>query len=77
MLTYGDLVEGWLDEEEKKKNPDYKSIIGKQFQYNQFQRDFYAAEKGKSREALNKAWKLVRDTPGPATYAHYLVIKQR
>ncbi len=47
-LTYGDLVNGWLEEESKRKSPNYKSTIDKQFEYNQFTRDFFANEKGKS-----------------------------
>lgn len=71
-LTYGDLVDGWFTEETKKKDPKFKSTIGKQFEYNQFQRDFYAAQKGKTREQFIEAWKLVRSVPGAATYEHYL-----
>ncbi len=75
-LSYGDLVEGWLKEEAKKKDPQYKSTIDRQFQYNQFQRDFYAAEKEASREKFMGAWKLVRSVPGNATYEHYLILSQ-
>ena len=73
-LTYGDLVTGWLQSEANKKQVSQKSPIGKQFQFNQFQRDFYAAEKGKTRQQFLDAWKLVRSIAGPATYEHYLSI---
>lgn len=73
-LTYGDLVNGWINEEANKKNSNYKSTIDKQFEFNQFQRDFYASEKGKTRKEFIKAWQLVRSAPGAATYEHYLVL---
>ncbi|HVE44887.1 MAG TPA: cytoplasmic protein [Gammaproteobacteria bacterium] len=41
-LTYGDLINGWLVEEVRRSDTEYKSNIGKQFEYNQFIRDFFA-----------------------------------
>lgn len=76
-VTYGDLIDGWKKEEEEKKKPDYKTKILPQFQYNQFQRDFYANEKGKTRQEFINAWKLVRSVPGEATYEHYKELKQQ
>lgn len=73
-ITYGDLVDGWINEEANKKNPNYKSTIGEQFKFNQFQRDFYALEKGKTQKEFIKAWQLVRSVPGNPTYEHYLTI---
>lgn len=70
-LTYGDLVNGWLAEESKRNTPHYKSTIAKQFEYNQFTRDFFANEKGKSRTDAIKAWKVLKDLPGAKTYANY------
>lgn len=71
-LTYSDLVAGWYKFEAAKKTLDQKAPIEKQFQFNQFQRDFYASNKGKTRAQMLTAWKLVRSVPGQATYAHYL-----
>lgn len=70
-LTYGDLVKGWLTEESKRANPHYKSSIDKQFEYNQFVREFFANEKGKSHADVIKAWKIVKALYGEKTYAHY------
>jgi len=53
-LTYGDLVKGWKKSEEIKKDPNYKSKIGKQFEYNQFIRDFFKNEKEKTKEIYHK-----------------------
>lgn len=70
-LTYGDLIKGWIVAESLKKDPNYKTTIDKQFQYNQFIRDFFTHEKGKTQlEAIN-AWHLVKAKPGPCTYEYY------
>ncbi len=69
-ITYGDLVDGWKVSQIKKKK-----IIDKQFQYNQFQRDFYAHDKNETRSECLKAWRLVRSVEGEATYKHYLTLK--
>ncbi len=76
-LTYGDLVAGWLSHELEKKNAKHKPFISKQFQFNQFQRDFYNANKNARREAMLEAWKLVRSVAGQATYEHYLRLSKR
>jgi len=73
-LTYGDLAQGYLSFEANKKSAPQKALIAKQFQFNQFQRDFYACEKGKTRQQFLDAWKLVRSIAGPATYDQYLSI---
>ncbi len=71
-ITYGDLIEGWLAAEVYKKSLQQKSPIEKQFQFNIFQREFYTAERGKTRKQMIDAWKFVRSMPGEATYLHYL-----
>ena len=70
-LTYGDLVNGWLAEEARRKDPEYQSDIAKQFEYNQFMRDFFANEKDKSRSDAIEAWKTAKRSNGLATYAQY------
>lgn len=76
-LTYKDLVDGWLINQSQKNNSNQKPEIGKQFQFNQFQRDFYAANKHAPREKMLAAWKLVRSVAGVATYEHYVAIKNK
>lgn len=71
-LTYGDLVDGWFKAEADRKSLEHKAPIDKQFQFNQFQRDFYRMEKDKTRAQMLDAWRLVRSVPGQATYAYYL-----
>jgi hypothetical protein len=70
-LTYSDLVDGWLAEEMKRNEPHFKSDISKQFEYNQFTRDFFANENGKSLADAIKAWNVVKTLPGMKTYANY------
>ncbi|CAE7793869.1 unnamed protein product [Symbiodinium sp. CCMP2456] len=68
-LTYGDLVQGWKEAEGERK--EGKTAIGKQFEYNQFTRDFFAANAGGSREEMMEAWRAVRSYQGPNTYEEF------
>jgi hypothetical protein len=70
-ITYGDLAKGWLAEEARRKNPGYKSVIGRQFKYNQFIRDFFLNERGKTLKDAIKAWRKVRGVKGKETYLYY------
>ena len=64
-LSYADLVKGWL-------YTIKKITIDKQFEYNQFQRDFYKNEIKNTREECNAAWKFIKSMPGESTYQQYL-----
>lgn len=68
--TYRDVVDAWYEEEERKKDPNYKKEIGKQFEYNQFTRDYFADSKNKDkkREDAVKAWNEIKKLPGSNTY---------
>lgn len=68
--TYRDAVNEWNAEEERKKDPNYTTIIGPQFEFNQFTRDFFAdpANKGKTRKDTVAAWKVVKSKPGSNKY---------
>lgn len=68
-ITYGDLVEGWKKAE--KKRSEGKQEIGKQFEYNQFTRDFFAANSGGSRKEMMEAWRTIRNCEGPNTYKEF------
>ncbi|MCE3269145.1 MAG: hypothetical protein K0R49_1397 [Burkholderiales bacterium] len=76
-ITYGDLINGWIAEEARKKDPNYKITIDKQFQYNQFIQDFFIHEKGKTQQDAINAWNLVKSKPGSCTYKHYKQISRR
>ena len=66
-LTYGDLVHGYNNSLKSKT-----STIDKQFEYNQFQRDFYKHNFDKSRLECHQAWALVKQAAGGSTYSDYL-----
>ncbi|WGL60688.1 class I SAM-dependent methyltransferase [Pigmentibacter sp. JX0631] len=71
-LTYADLVKGWKQSEELKKEKSYKSKIGSQFEYMAFIRDFFAFEKNKSQKEAIAAWNSIKLLPGKRTYKNYL-----
>lgn len=71
-MTYHDLIKGWVKAEATRNKPDYKTSIGKQFEYNQFIKDFFANEKNKSLADAIAAWKVVKTLAGDRTYAMYL-----
>jgi hypothetical protein len=68
--TYQDVIEAWLEEEKRKKEPTYRPKIGSQFQYNQFIRDYFAdpKNKGRGREDAILAWKHIKSLPGDNRY---------
>ncbi|GJM06717.1 MAG: hypothetical protein DHS20C10_04510 [marine bacterium B5-7] len=77
-ITYGDLVIGWKKAETEKKEPGYQTKIGKQFEFNQFTRD-YSSYKNKDKLPHNsrEAWQIIRSKPGPNTFEHYLFLSQK
>ncbi|KYG26064.1 DUF6434 domain-containing protein [Alkalihalobacillus trypoxylicola] len=68
--TYQDVIVAWHEEEARKKEPNYKTEIGSQFEYNQFIRDFFDDPYNQSlkREDAIKAWKEVKVRPGSNKY---------
>lgn len=64
--TYGDLVEGY-----KKSLKEKNTTIDKQFQFNQFQRDFFANENNATRNDCLQAWDKVKKAKGPSNYQTY------
>ena len=76
-ITYEDLIKGWIMFEENKKISTDKPTIAKQFQFNQFQRDFYKTNKKSTRAEMLTAWKIVKSCAGPATYDHYLKLTNK
>jgi hypothetical protein len=68
-LTYDDLIEGWILFETQKCSSDK---IPKQFEYNQFIKDYFFHETiGTLGQAIN-AWKQVKSKSGPNTYEQYV-----
>ena len=69
-LTYGDLVEEWQAEHERRKSATYKPSIMKSCEYNQFIRDFFADDqnKGKRLKDAISAWNEVKCKHGERKY---------
>lgn len=68
--TYEDAVAFWHEENERKKDPTYKTTIGAQFEYNRFTRDFFEDpnNKGKAKADTIAAWNEMKAKPGSNIY---------
>lgn len=68
--TYGDVVEVWYEEAERKKDPTYKKKLAPQFEYNRFTRAFFSdpENEGASLEHAIKAWNEIKALPGSNEY---------
>ncbi len=69
-LTYGDLIDEWLAEKERRRDPTYKPRLGKAGEYNQYVRDFFAdaANQGKSLKRAAAGWNRVKKERGKRKY---------
>lgn len=68
--TYEDAVAFWHEENERKKDPTYKTTIGAQFEYNRFTHDFFEDpnNKGKAKADAIAAWNEMKAKPGSNIY---------
>ncbi|MFS8352942.1 DUF6434 domain-containing protein [Bacillus nitratireducens] len=68
--TYEDAITFWYEENERKKDPSYKTTIGTQFEYNRFTRAFFEDpyNKGKSKADAIAAWNEIKAKPGSNVY---------
>lgn len=73
-FTYADIIAEWIRIDQLKRDPNYKRVIPKQFQFNQFLADWKAAKAGPG--ALD-AWKFIRSLPEEPTYAKYIKVLNR
>ncbi|MED0872991.1 DUF6434 domain-containing protein [Bacillus mobilis] len=64
--TYEDAITFWHEENERKKDPTYKTTISAQFEYNRFTRDFFEDpnNRGKSKGDAIAAWNEIKAKPG-------------
>jgi hypothetical protein len=69
-LTYGDLVDEWLAERDRRRDPHYKPPIAAHGEYNRFIRGFFADKnnEGKSMRAAAKAWNVAKQDRGDRAY---------
>jgi hypothetical protein len=70
-LTYGDLVQEWLAERQRRKDKSYKPVIMKSGEYNQYIRDFFAdpTNEGKSLKHAIAGWNKAKRQVGPRRYS--------
>ncbi|QWH18652.1 cytoplasmic protein [Bacillus mycoides] len=68
--TYEDAITFWYEENERKKDPAYKTTISAQFEYNRFTRSFFEdpCNKGKSKTDAIAAWNELKAKPGSNAY---------
>ena len=69
-LTYGDLVDEWLAERERRQKGDYQAPIAEHGKYNRFIRDFFGDEnnQAKSLSDAAAAWNAIKSNRGDPRY---------
>jgi hypothetical protein len=70
ILTYGDLVDEWIAERDRRRNSSYKAKIAKHGKYNRFIRDYFADElnRGKSLRDAAAVWNEMKTKKGDPRY---------
>ncbi len=67
VKTYAQAIAEWERISELKRE-GVKNPIGRQFEYNQYTRDFFEHNKGLSREDCRKCWEYKKKKSGPRRY---------
>jgi hypothetical protein len=69
-LTYGDLVDVWVKERDRRRNPNYKATIAEHGKYNRFIRDYFAdpRNKGKPLRDAAASWNAIKTQRGDPRY---------
>lgn len=69
-LTYGDLVDLWVAERDRRRRSNYQSPIPEHGKYNRFIRDFFADErnKGRSLQEAAASWNAIKNKRGDPRY---------
>jgi hypothetical protein len=70
-LTYGDLIDEWVAEYERRKSSSYKAPIAHHGEYNRHIRDFFAdpANEGKTLRDAVASWNVIKRSRGDRSYA--------
>ena len=78
-LTYGDLIDEWIAERDRRRSPGYKAPIAAQGKYNRFIRDFFAdkANQGKSLQDAVAAWNVIKKGKGDHRYRRRNAVKKK
>ena len=69
-LTYGDLIDEWLAEYERRKTPGYQAPIARHGEYNRYIRDFFADRRNRTasfQEAV-ASWNAIKHERGDRHY---------
>lgn len=69
-LTYGELIDEWVAERDRRRNNDYEAPLAEHGKWNRFVRDFFADEKnhGKSLGDAAIAWNKIKKRRGNPRY---------
>ena len=69
-LTYGDLVDEWIAERDRRRSSSYKAEIAQYGKYNRFIRDYFADDlnRGKSLRDAAAAWNEIKTRKGDPRY---------
>ena len=69
-LTYGDLVDEWIAERDRRRNPSYEAEIAQHGKYNRFIREYFADQlnRGKSLRDAADAWNEIKTRKGDPRY---------
>jgi hypothetical protein len=65
--TYGEAIDEWKRIDGEKKR-GYKTVIGKQFEYNQYTRDFFLNNRGRTKEECIQCWNYKKRKAGSHAY---------
>ena|ERR1041385_6358467 len=70
-LTYGDLIDVWVAERDRRRSPNYKPPIPEYGKYNRFIRDFFMDKRNKGRSLREAAasWNKIKNKRGDARYS--------
>ena len=66
--TLGEAVKAWQRLEEKKQEPNFRTTIPHQNQYNRYLRDFFTDNPDQNIATARRCWKLKRSLPGTNHY---------
>jgi hypothetical protein len=69
-LTYGDLVDEWIAERGRRRNPSYEAEIAQHGKYNRFIREYFADQlnRGKSLRDAADVWNEIKTRKGDPRY---------
>ena len=69
-LTYGDLVDEWIAERDRRRTGSYVAPIAEHGKYNRFIRDFFSdqANRGKSLRDAAASWNAIKHSQGDPRY---------